>query len=194
MDTLTHAVEAYIGRSNTAETREYAKRTVKLISENLKKVYDGEADSEARENLLLASYYGGRAFTRAYVGYVHAISHALSAYYNLPHGQTNATVLPHVLRLYGDNIADSLAELAVEAGIANVEAPASENAQRLIRWIDEMNQSMGIPKHIPEIKEEDLAGLTEHAVIEANPLYPVPVLFTRAEMTEACKIVKGETI
>ena len=192
MDTLTHAVEAYIGRSNTAETREYAKRTVKLISENLKNVYDGEADSKARENLLLASYYGGRAFTRAYVGYVHAISHALSAYYNLPHGQTNATVLPHVLRLYGDNVADALAELAFEAGIANAEAPASENAQCFIRWIDAMNQSMGIQKHIPEIKEEDLAGLTEHAVREAHPLYPVPVLFTHAEMKEAYQIVKGE--
>ena len=194
MDTLTHAVEAYIGRSNTAETKDYAKRTVRLISENLKNVYDGGADSDARENLLLASYYGGRAFTRAYVGYVHAISHALSAYYNLPHGQTNATVLPHVLRLYGDNIADSLAELAVEAGIANTEAPASENAKRFIRWIDDMNLSMGIQKYIPEIKEEDLAGLTEHAVREAHPLYPVPMLFTRTEMEEAYKIVKGETI
>jgi hypothetical protein len=53
---------------------------------------------------------------------------------------------------------------------------------------------MGIQKYIPEIKEEDLAGLTEHAVREASPLYPVPVLFTSAEMKEAYKIVKGETI
>lgn len=192
MDTLTHAVEAYIGQSNTAETEEHAKATVKLISENLKKVYDGEADADAHENLLLASYYGGRAFTRAYVGYVHAISHALTAYYNLPHGSTNATVLPHVLRLFGDDIVNSLAELAVEAGIANPEASNSENADRFINWVDDMNTSMGIAKYIPEIKEEDLVGLTEHAVKEAHPLYPVPVIFTRDEIKKAYRIVKGE--
>lgn len=192
MDALTHAVEAYIGQSNTAETKEHAKATVKLMSENLKKVYDGEADAEARENLLLASYYGGRAFTRAYVGYVHAISHALTAYYNLPHGSTNATVLPHVLRLFGENIADALAELAVEAGIENPEGSAVENAKRFIKWVDEMNESMGIAKHIPEIKETDLDGLTEHAAKEAHPLYPVPIIFTRDDIKEAYRIVKGE--
>ena len=192
MDTLTHAVEAYIGQSNTAETKKYAKTTVKLIRENLKKVYDGEADTEARDNLLLASYYGGRAFTRAYVGYVHALSHALTAYYNLPHGSTNATVLPHILRLYGEEIAPVLTELAFEAGVAESDASDVENAKRFIAWIDEMNESMGIKKYVPEIKEEDLDGLTEHAAKEAHPLYPVPVIFTRAEIKKSYRIVKGE--
>ena len=192
MDTLTHAVEAYIGQSNTAETKKYAKATVKLISENLKKVYDGETDVDARESLLLASYYGGRAFARAYVGYVHAISHALTAYYNLPHGSTNATVLPHVLRLFGNDIADSLAKLAVEADIENPEGDTVENAERFIDWVDKMNESMGIRKYIPEIKEENLDGLTNHVAKEAHPLYPIPVIFTRDEIREAYRIVKGE--
>ena len=192
MDTLTHAVEAYIGQSNTAETKKYAKATVKLISENLKKVYDGETDVDARESLLLASYYGGRAFARAYVGYVHAISHALTAYYNLPHGSTNATVLPHVLRLFGNDIADSLAKLAVEADIENPEGDTVENAERFIDWVDKMNESMGIRKYIPEIKEENLDGLTNHVAKEAYPLYPIPVIFTRDEIREAYRIVKGE--
>ena len=192
MDTLTHAIEAYIGLSNTNDTKKYARKTVQFISENLKTVYDGEAGARERENLLLASYYGGRAFTRAYVGYVHALSHALSAFYNLPHGQTNATVLPIILRLYGDSVASDLAELADEAGLADKDASDAENAAHFIDWIEQMNESMGIAKYIPEIKEEDLDALTNHAVKEAHPLYPVPIIFTPDEIKNAYLIVKGE--
>ena len=117
----------------------------------------------------------------------------IAIHFNSLHdGSTNATVLPHILRLFGDNIADSLAELAVEAGIENSEDSAVENAERFINRVDEMNESMGIAKHIPEIKEADLVGLTEHAAKEAHPLYPVPVIFTRDDIKEAYRIVKGE--
>lgn len=193
MDAITHAVEAYIGQSNTNKTEDYAKKTVRLISENLKKVYDGEGNAKNHENLLLGSYHGGRAFTRAYVGNVHAISHALSAYYNLPHGRTNATVLPLVLRLYGEVVKPQLSELAKEAGVAQEGNNVSENGELFIEWLDEMNASMGIDKHIPEIKEEDIEGLARHAEKEANPLYPVPVMFSEEDFKQAYRIVKGAT-
>lgn len=193
MDTVTHAVEAYIGQSNTKATKYYARETVRLISENLKAVYDGEGNGETREKVLIASYYGGRAFTRAYVGNVHAISHALTAYYNVPHGSTNATVLPIVLRLYGEKVQTELNELAFAAGIARVENSERENSELFIQWLDTMNESMGIGKHIPQIKEEDLNGLAAHAEKEANPLYPVPIMFTVEEFKEAYRMVKGAT-
>lgn len=77
MDALTHAVEAYIGRSNTRKTRGQALAATKLIFENLKKACDCPGDMEARENMQMAAYMAGLAFTRAYVGNVHAIAHAL---------------------------------------------------------------------------------------------------------------------
>ena len=75
MDALTHAVEAYIGLNGSKFTDEHAKNATLLIFENLEKAYKNGSDLEARENMALASFYAGSAFTRAYVGYVHAIAH-----------------------------------------------------------------------------------------------------------------------
>ncbi|MEG2770536.1 MAG: iron-containing alcohol dehydrogenase, partial [Oscillospiraceae bacterium] len=71
----------------------------------------------ARENMQTASFYAGRAFTRAYVGYVHAIAHSLGGLYGTPHGLANAIILPHVLEYYGETVHDSLANLADVVGI-----------------------------------------------------------------------------
>jgi len=75
MDALTHAVEAYIGKSNTEETKKCAKEAVTLIFENLYEAYSNGSNITARKNMQKASYLAGFAFTRAFVGYVHAIAH-----------------------------------------------------------------------------------------------------------------------
>ena len=87
MDALTHAVEAYVGRSNTDETRQAARKAVKLIHENLYNAYTDGSNLTARSNMLTAAFYAGIAFTKAYVGYVHAIAHTLGGYYRIPHGR-----------------------------------------------------------------------------------------------------------
>ena len=84
LDALTHAVEAYIGRSTTRQTRADAEKAVKLIFENLDASVNHES-TEAESAMLKASHYAGRAFTRSYVGYIHAVSHSLSGQYNHPH-------------------------------------------------------------------------------------------------------------
>ena len=101
MDALTHAVEAYIGRSTTKETRTQAIEAVQLIFDNIQKVYENGNDMEARRNMLYASYLAGCAFTKSYVGYVHAVAHSLGGRYNVPHGLANAVLLPYVLEDYG---------------------------------------------------------------------------------------------
>lgn len=112
MDALTHAVEAYTNKYSSKESRKYALDAVKLIFENLKKAYDNGKNIEVRENMLKASYYAGVAFTRSYVGYVHAIAHAVGGLYGVPHGMANAVILPVVLEAYGEAIYKNLAELA----------------------------------------------------------------------------------
>ena len=104
MDALTHAVEAYIGNSTTIDTRRDALKAVKLIFENIDIAYEHGDNIQARRNMLHASFYAGCAFTKSYVGYVHAVAHSLGGQYNVPHGLANAILLPLVLREYGSCI------------------------------------------------------------------------------------------
>lgn len=177
MDALTHAVEAYIGNSTTKYTRKRAIEAVKLINENLKDAYDDGHNQTARSNMLKAAYSAGVAFTQSYVGYVHAIAHSLGGQYGTPHGLANAVILPILLREYGPVIYPKLATLAKESGVVTDTALSEKDtALKFIDWVQEMNDSMNIPRNIPQIKDEDIETMAKHADKEANPLYPVPVL------------------
>lgn len=187
MDALTHAVEAYIGNSTTKETREMARKATKLIFENLTKAYDDGKDLEARDNMQHASFYAGVAFTVSYVGYVHAIAHTLGGFYHVPHGLANSIILPYVLDYYGESAYKKLAELADVVGIDG--ANEEEKAKKFIQAIRDMNKYMNIPEKVSGIKEEDIPTMVERALSEANPLYPVPRLMGKEEMTEMFKII-----
>lgn len=189
MDALTHAVEAYIGRSTTAYTRAMAEEATGLVARYLKRAYDDGTDAEARQNMLRASYCAGIAFTQSYVGYVHGLAHALGGTYGTPHGLANAVILPHMLRAYGSACHASLAKLARIAGVADETNSEAQAAEAFIAWIDEMNSSMGIPRYIEGIEERDIVSLAIHADSESNPLYPVPVLMDADELAQMFRVV-----
>ncbi len=182
MDALTHAVEAYIGRSTTKDTREAALTAVRLIFANLDRAFADGSDLEARRNLLEASFLAGCAFTKSYVGYVHAIAHALGGVYDVPHGLANAVILPLVLERYGPAAHRKLAELARAAGVAEETTPAPQAAAAFIQAIRAMNGRFGIGATIPELRRADIPALARHADKEANPLYPVPLLLDADEL------------
>lgn len=182
MDALTHAVEAFIGNSTTYGTRKDALLAVKLIFENLDTVYNDGSNLDARRNMLHASFYAGCAFTKSYVGYVHAVAHSLGGQYNVPHGYANAVILPMVLEAYGSAVYKKLDKLAVEAGIADPEDSYEEGAKKFIQAIKDMKLRFHIGNTIPEIREEDIPKLAHYADKEANPLYPVPVLMNAREL------------
>lgn len=182
LDALTHAVEAYIGRSTLSDTRRDAKKAVRLIFENLDTAYRDGQNIEARKNMLKASFYAGCAFTKSYVGYVHAVAHSLGGEYNVPHGLANAVLLPTVLTHYGPAVYKKLHKLAIEAQLADENTPHKEAAEAFIQAIRDMKQRFGIGNTIPEIREEDIPKLSHYADKEANPLYPVPVLMNAEEL------------
>ena len=182
MDALCHAVEAYIGNSNTRQTRKDALKATELIFGNLFTAFSDGQNLSARKNMLDASFLAGAAFTRAYVGNIHAVSHTLSGQYGTPHGLVNAVIMPYVLEMYGEKIYHSLSEMAVAAGIAKKSASNRENAEKFIAAIRGMNAKMGIPDQLPELKAEDIPILAKRALREANPLYPVPVIFNQKNM------------
>lgn len=181
MDALTHAVEAYIGQSNTPDTEEKARIATKMIFENLEKAYKDGKDITARENMLLASYYAGVAFTRAYVGYVHAIAHNLGGMYGIPHGLANAVILPYVLDFFGETAYKRLAELADAAGLDCAGKSDEEKAKLFIAEIRRMNKDMNIPDKFQQIKEGDISLIADRALKEGNPLYPVPKIMYKED-------------
>lgn len=182
MDALTHAVEAFIGRSTTLDTRRDALRAVRLIFQNIDKVYENGSDIRARKDMLKASFYAGCAFTKSYVGYVHAIAHSLGGEYNVPHGYANAVILPLLLEAYGPSIHKKLYRLALEADLVEKDTPAEKAAEIFIQAVKDMKIRFGIGDTIDAIQEEDIPKLAHYADKEANPLYPVPVLMDAEEL------------
>lgn len=182
MDAYTHAIEAYIGKSNVKITRRYAEEASKLIHENLEVAYKNGKDIKARENMLKASYLAGAAFTRAFVGYVHAIAHNLGGMYNTPHGLANAVILPYVLEWYGKSIYKPLAKLADIIGISKENMSNEEKAKLFISDIRRMNREMQIPEKFDFIKEEDIPTIVSRALKEGNPGYPVPKIMNKKDM------------
>ncbi len=180
MDALTHAVEAYIGRSNTKQTRMQAEKATKLIFDNVEEAYKNGKNYEARENMLKGSYWAGCAFTRAYVGYVHAIAHNLGGLYGTPHGLANAVILPYVLEWYGSSVHSQLAKLADIVGIEG--SSEADKSDKFIAAIRKLNADMNIPTGFDMIKEEDLPTLIGRALKEGNPGYPVPRIMNYNDM------------
>jgi len=182
MDALTHAVEAYIGRSTTKETREKALLAVKTIYQNIEAAYHDGHNHAARDQMLNAAYLAGFAFSRSYVGYVHAVAHSLGGQYNIPHGLANAVLLPEVLESYGSCIHKKLHMLGCAAGVCTEQDSIKAGAGKFIASIRTLNKSMGIPDFLSGIQERDIETMSVHAAKEANPLYPVPKLMTRKEL------------
>lgn len=181
MDALTHAVEAYTnGTYCTEKERRFARLAVAMIHDNLPLAYADGENLPARQMLLKASYLAGRAFTRGCVGYVHALGHPLGSLYGLSHGEAMALLLPAVLRAYGEAVEQPLSQLAHDCGF--VFSSPQEGAKKLICWMEETRERMGLPASLPELREEDFPQIISWAMKEANPLYPVPVVWKEEEM------------
>jgi alcohol dehydrogenase class IV len=176
MDALTHAVESYVNRWPHAETAFHAVSAVRMIFANLPRACADGNDLAAREAMLLASFYAGLAFTKAYVGYVHAFSHKVGGMYGVPHGLGNAILLPYVLDFLKDApLAEQrLAELAVAIGAGQASEPRAALAQRFVERVRELNRTVGIPEKLAQLKSADVPEVARAAMIEAHRDYPVP--------------------
>ena len=132
--------------------------------------------------MLQAAYCAGIAFSRSYVGYVHAIAHSLGGQYGVPHGLANAVILPYFLEEYGPACYGKLAKLARCIGMVPKHTNDRRAAAAFIQWVKDMNKYMEIPETIKEIRKKDIPTLAKHAAEEGNPLYPVPVLMDAGEL------------
>ncbi|MDR2703565.1 MAG: iron-containing alcohol dehydrogenase [Cellulomonadaceae bacterium] len=190
IDALSHAVEAYIGQSNTYETRRDALIATRLIFKWLPVAVADGHNLEARAAMQKAAFLAGTAFTRAYVGYVHAASHQLSALYGTVHGVGNGALMPHVLEMFGHAADSQLADLGRAALIPDWDKGTdSEKAQRFIAAVRDLTAEIGLPLTLPEIKPADIPELARKAAKEGNPLYPVPEIWQIPEFEELYRAV-----
>lgn len=189
MDALTHAVEAYTNKFAPKSTDKLAVEAVKLIFENLETVYKDGTNLTARYNMQLAAFYAGAAFTRACVGYVHGVAHTLGGLYGTPHGLANAVILPYVMEDFGSSVYFKLARLAEAVGINGKDD--EEKAKAFIREIRRMNTDMRIQDKFDFIQEKDVPQMIKWAMKEANPIYPVPVLWHEPEFAHLISRIRS---
>ena len=174
MDALTHAVEAFIGQWATGYTDRMALAAVGMIYGNLRVAYKNGRNLAAREQMALAATYAGLAFTRANVGYVHAIAHQLGGRYHTPHGLANAIMLPQVLKFLSPAITKRLAVLAVRAGVGKDGERPTVLAKKFLDSVEALNRDLGIPRYLDALREADIPALAKAACWEADTNYPVP--------------------
>ena len=175
MDALTHAVEAYVSTGATPLTDACAEKAIKLVSENLRRAVANGSDIHAREGMCYAQYLAGMAFNNASLGHVHAMAHQLGGFYNLPHGECNAILLPYVEeynRIASRRRFGKIAELLGENPAGKTADEASKLAIKAIRLL---SQDVGIPAglkacgklHGVEVREEDIPIMTANAQKDA---------------------------
>ncbi len=179
IDALTHAVEAYLGNWATEYTDGLALTAVGLIFDNLRTCHRDGGNLAAREKMALASTYAGMAFTRANVGYVHAIAHQFGGKYHTPHGLANAIMLPLVLRYSAPAVMDKLAQLAIRAKLGGPGERTEALAEKFLDGVEQLNADLGIPTHLAALREEDIPALARAACHEAHVGYPVPRYMTQ---------------
>jgi alcohol dehydrogenase len=178
MDAMTHAIEAYLGNSVTAFSLAASKKALQLIHQHLIRSYQHPQDETSRRGMLEASYQAGLAFTRSYVGYVHAVAHTLGGFYQVPHGLANAIILPHVLELYGKSIHHKLATMADWLSLTSMDAPSVVKAKAFKEWLNHHLSAMHITNTLQGIIiKEDIPLMVKRAQQEISPFYPVPIYF-----------------
>ena len=166
MDALTHAIESYISKAANPQTMGYSTTSVRLVFAHLRTAVSEPENLEARAGMALASYYGGLAFTRTSVGYVHAIAHNLGAKYGTPHGLANALALPHVLEFSEAEARERLTELGRLVGV--------EGSTAFIAAVRSLAADIGIPTTLDTLQPGDIDELADLALAEAFLDYPVP--------------------
>lgn len=193
IDVLTHALEAWMSVNASVETDYYAASAVKSVMHYLPVVYKDGDDLKAREAMGIAAHYGGIAFNKAGLGYVHAIAHQLGAYYRIPHGRANAIVLPYVLDINRHASKKRLAELAKKIGmIEDGQATGSDSdiADHLIAQVRNLIKAINIDPTVQNMQTSDFDKIAKAAAKEVSDTYAVPTYLSSSEIKEILTKIK----
>jgi alcohol dehydrogenase class IV len=145
IDALTHAMEAYVSKKASLYSDTQAIAAMKLLAPNLRRVFHDGSDKEAREAMMLGSTLAGIAFSNASVALVHGMSRPIGAFYHVPHGLSNAMLLPMVTEYSIPAAAKRYADCARAMGVAKeTDSDASANA-KLMTELYAINEELQVP-------------------------------------------------
>ena len=172
MDVLTHAIEAFTSNSNNPYADGVALHAIRLTGEWLPTAVADGSNVEARAAMQIASHLAGRAFSSGpLLGLVHATGHPISGTFGIAHGQTLATMLPHVMRFNRDVVTDRYADVGLALG-------AARDVDAAIEAVENLSATVGTNKSLTDLgaSNDDLDGLTTDAlrdlIILNTPRYP----------------------
>jgi alcohol dehydrogenase len=187
IDVLTHALESWMSANASVETDYYAASAVKSVMEYLPVVYKDGGNLKARKEMGVAAHYGGIAFNKAGLGYVHAIAHQLGAYYSIPHGRANAIVLPYVLDVNRQACQKRLAELAKKTGMIKDRQAGNSDAEiadHLIAQIRDLIATLNIDPTVKGMQTSDFDSIAKAAAKEVSDTYAVPTYLSKPEIKD----------
>ena len=175
MDALTHAVEAYVSTAATPMTDACAEKAIEYINRYLRRAVANGRDKEAREGMCYAQYLAGMAFNNASLGHVHAMAHQLGGFYDLPHGECNAILLPHVSQYNLISSRRRFGRIARLLGERTEGLSPTDASQKAITAITILSKDVGIPdglialgkKYGKDVREEDIPTMTANAQKDA---------------------------
>jgi alcohol dehydrogenase class IV len=145
IDSLTHALEAFVSRRANPHSDALAKAAMALIAPNLRTVYSEPANEDAREKMMLGATQAGMAFSASSVALVHGMSRPIGAHFHVPHGLSNAMLLPAVTRFSAPAALARYAEAARAMGIAGDSEGDQSAVARLIGELSALNRDLDVP-------------------------------------------------
>lgn len=146
VDTLTHGIEAYVSRKANALTDPLALKCIELTARHLRTAWNEPGNREAREGMMLAATLGGMAFSNSSVCLVHGMSRPMGAVFHLPHGLSNAVLLPAVTAFSTGSAQARYATVARTVGCAEAVTPDTEACGALVRWLEKLNTGLEVPR------------------------------------------------
>jgi len=146
VDTLTHGIEAYVSRKATALTDPLALTCIRLVAEHLETAWREPANRAARESMMLAATLGGMAFANSSVALVHGMSRPIGAVFHVPHGLSNAVLLPAVTRFSLVGAEERYAAVARTMGLATGADSAAEAGEKLLAGLAALNARLAVPR------------------------------------------------
>ncbi len=187
MDALTHAMEAYISQLSNPESDALAIEAIGQIFEVLPVCYEDGGNLAARQTMAQASLTAGKAFRKAMLGYVHAISHQLGALYGTAHGLGNAILLPLVVEYSQDAVADKLASLAVVTHLGTADMPRDQLARLVVDKLKSLNKQLNIPTKLDALTDADIPKIALRSYAEALKIHAAPKYMGKGDIEALLK-------
>ena len=184
MDALCHAIECYISKKANPLSDTYALQAIRLISRSLRRAYQNGKDLDARHDMLLAALFGGMSIASSSTTAVHALAYPLGGKYHMPHGLSNAILLPYVMEFNRDACTEKFRDIAEAMGLPVSGLSAADAADRLIKSLFALTRDLQMTVSLRDrgLTADDIEGMVDAASKVTRLLNNNPKPMTREDI------------